>query len=127
MAPASERQQSDFTRTEWDGPESTKGTQREKRQQLGRGGGEGLGETRESNETVEIRKVAVNVLAYANDIILVSESKEGFQKLVDITREWCRKCHMVVNSSNTKVMVFRRKYATWPGVAVIRYGDVELE
>ena len=44
-----------------------------------------------------------NALAYADDIVLLSKSKEGLQKAIDQMYDFCEKWKLKVNSDNTKV------------------------
>ena len=49
-----------------------------------------------------------NALAYADDIVLLSTSKEGLQKALDITEKYCEKWRLTVNHTKTKSMIFSR-------------------
>ena len=49
-----------------------------------------------------------NGLAYADDIVLLSTSKEGLQKALDITEKYCEKWRLTVNHTKTKSMIFSR-------------------
>ena len=50
----------------------------------------------------------INALAYADDIVLLSTSKEGLQKAIDITEQYCKTWKLKINQSKTKSMVFSR-------------------
>ena len=50
----------------------------------------------------------INALAYADDIVLLSTSKEGLQKSLDITEKFCQTWRLRINRSKTKTMVFSR-------------------
>ena len=50
----------------------------------------------------------INALAYADDIVLLSTSKEGLQKSIDITEKYCQTWRLRINRSKTKTMVFSR-------------------
>ena len=50
------------------------------------------------------------VLAYADDIVLLAESEEDLQKLMNIVSEWYRKWRLTVNPSKSAVMHFRRPH-----------------
>ena len=49
-----------------------------------------------------------NALAYADDIVLLSETQEGLQRALDITEKYCKKWRLSINHSKTKSMVFSR-------------------
>ena len=50
----------------------------------------------------------INALAYADDIVLLSTSKEGLQRSIDITEKFCQTWRLKINHSKTKTMVFSR-------------------
>ena len=50
----------------------------------------------------------LNALAYADDIILMSTTKEGLQKALDTTQQYCHEWRLKVNSKKTKCMTFSR-------------------
>ena len=50
----------------------------------------------------------INALAYADDIVLLSTSKEGLQKALNTIQEYCTQWHLKINSSKTKTMVFSK-------------------
>ena len=50
----------------------------------------------------------VNALAYADDIILISTTKEGLQKALDTTQQYCQEWKLKVNHKKTKCMTFTR-------------------
>ncbi len=49
-----------------------------------------------------------SALAYADDIVLLSKSKEGLQKALDIVEKYCEKWRLKINHSKTKSMVFSK-------------------
>ena len=50
----------------------------------------------------------VSVLAYADDLVLLSTSAEGLQKMLDYVSQWCDNNAMKVNCEKTKIMHFRK-------------------
>ena len=48
------------------------------------------------------------LLLYADDIVFFSETAEGLQKGLHISKEYCDKWKLIINTSNTKLMVFRK-------------------
>ncbi len=48
----------------------------------------------------------IAVLAYADDIVLLSETTRGLQNLLRKLQQWCRRWHIIVNCGKTKVMHF---------------------
>ena len=52
--------------------------------------------------------IKLNTLMYADDLILISRSKEDLQKKIDILHEYCLKWKLNINTKKTKIMVFNR-------------------
>ena len=50
----------------------------------------------------------INALAYADDIVLLSKSKEGLQNALDIVAKYCEKWKLKINQKKTKTMVFSK-------------------
>ena len=53
-------------------------------------------------------KTKLNCLLYADDLVLLSTSKEGLQKFLDQLNNWCKKWLMEINLKKTKVMIFQK-------------------
>lgn len=53
-------------------------------------------------------KCNINALAYADDIVLISKTKAGLQKALDIVEQYCETWRLKINHSKTKTMVFSR-------------------
>ena len=50
----------------------------------------------------------VNALMYADDLIFLSDTEEGLQKLIDKLGDYCEKWRLEINVKKTKTMVFNR-------------------
>ena len=50
----------------------------------------------------------INMLMYADDLILLSESKEGLQKQINKLNNYCKQWKLDVNVKKTKIMIFNR-------------------
>ena len=48
-------------------------------------------------------------LAYADDVLLLAESENDMQDLLNFVNEWCRKWRLIINFSKTNAMHFRNK------------------
>ena len=48
------------------------------------------------------------LLLYADDIVFFSKPAEGLQKGLHILKDYCEKWKMIINTSKTKIMVFRK-------------------
>jgi len=53
--------------------------------------------------------INIDILLYADDIILLSNSPEGLQSMLNTLGNWCKKWRLVVNNSKTNVIHFRRE------------------
>ena len=51
----------------------------------------------------------VSILLYANDVVLISESADDLQNMLNTLNKWCNKWRLGVNESKTKIMHFRNK------------------
>ena len=61
------------------------------------------------NKGFTINGSLVSILLYADDIVLLSDSPEEIQAMLDKLAEWCKKWRMIGNSDKTQVMHLRRK------------------
>ena len=57
---------------------------------------------------VKIGDISINSLSWADDLLLLSSSKEGLQSCLVKLHEYCNKWGLVVNESKTKSMVFSK-------------------
>ena len=62
------------------------------------------------NKGILIDEKSVSVLLYADDIVLVSDSENGLQCLLDALRDWCSKWRFKVNYTKTKIVHFRKQH-----------------
>ena len=58
-----------------------------------------------ANEDV-VLYLKIFVLLYADDTVLLAESPEELQQLLDIFSQYCRTWKLKVNTSKTKVLIF---------------------
>ena len=45
---------------------------------------------------------------YADDLVLISRSKEGLQRQIDTLQDYCQKWKLDINIKKTKTMIFNR-------------------
>ena len=57
-------------------------------------------------DPVSINGKSIFCLLYADDIVLMSQSTNGLQKLVDNLKLFCDKWNLKVSIQKTKVMIF---------------------
>ena len=61
---------------------------------------------------VYISHTKIPYLLFADDLVLMSESPTGLQKLMRGLENFCSQWHMVVNVTKTKVVVFNERFAS---------------
>ena len=49
---------------------------------------------------------SIGCLLYADDLVLISESKQGLQKQLDILDTYCKDWCLTVNINKTKIIIF---------------------
>ena len=64
----------------------------------------------QSREGVKLKSCTCNNLAYADDIVLLAHSREGLQKLINITAKWCKNHGMKANVSKCASMTNKEEY-----------------
>ena len=83
-------------------------------------------EVKQLEKGVQCGYVSVDILLYADDIILLSENEDDLQKMLTCVNEWCKKWKMCINQKKTQVMHFRN-----PGTEISNFkfcvGDKQLE
>ena len=57
---------------------------------------------------IDIGIININILLYADDIILFGKNPEDLQKALNVLEEYCQRWKLTVNTSKTKIMVFRK-------------------
>ena len=58
---------------------------------------------------VKIGTTSISILMYADDIVLLSETENGLQMMLNELYTWCNKWRMKLNTKKTQVMHFRVK------------------
>ena len=57
----------------------------------------------------KLQNINVNHLFFADDLILLSTTKEGLQNSIDCLSEYCIKSKLTVDLDKTKAMIFSNK------------------
>ena len=63
-------------------------------------------------DPVSLNGLKVNLLMYADDILLLSSSAKGLQMALDQVSKFCNEWKLTINFSKTKVMVFNKPRAS---------------
>ena len=56
---------------------------------------------------IDIGSINLNILLYADDIILFGKNPDDLQNALNVLEDYCKKWKLTVNTSKTKIMVFR--------------------
>ena len=81
---------------------------------------------KESCPTVKVGDTSLNCLLYADDMVLIAESENELQLLLNELFRWCFKWRLKVNEGKSKIVHFRKK--TEPvTIHEFTYGDQVLE
>lgn len=57
-------------------------------------------------DPVTLHSEKINILMYADDMVLLSKSKKGLEKSLKIVEIYCKKWHLSINTDKTKIMIF---------------------
>ena len=76
-------------------------------------------------DPVKLGTKYLNSLSWADDLFLVSTTRDGLQKCLDKLRSYCIKWGLEVNSDKTKTMIFSKQKRTMG--QPIKYGESNLE
>lgn len=69
----------------------------------------------------------ISALAYADDIVLISNTEEKLQKMIDILYHYCRRWRLVVNVSKTKCMSFQKSHRSPLSPISLNYAGMKIE
>ena len=58
-------------------------------------------------EGINMNDENITCLLYADDLVLLAESEEGLQRLLDVVNTWCNTWSMKVNSNKSKAVHLR--------------------
>lgn len=68
----------------------------------------------------------IPILMYADDVVILSESNDELQKMLDFVYTWCNKWQMAVNMEKTKIVCFRKKDKA-RNSNVFKYGEKTVD
>ena len=70
--------------------------------------------------------LTLSILLYADDVVLISETEDGVQSMLDSLRDWSNRWKLKVNEHKSKVVHFRQASDEPTGME-FKYGDQVLE
>ncbi len=82
---------------------------------------------KESSIAIDVSGEIIAILLYADDIVLLAESQQDLQCLLDVLHQWCQASGMTVNLGKSKVEHFRRGRSVLRAVGPFLYGKSPLE
>jgi hypothetical protein len=80
---------------------------------------------KDNTDPVVIGDTSVNILLYADDIVLLSQSKEGLQNSLNILHDFCYIWKLKVNTDKSKIMIFNSNGKTY--LNQFTYNSVDFE
>ena len=75
---------------------------------------------------VKLDNLEISCLLYADDIMLMSESEDDMQAMLDYVHDWCRKWRLRINYAKSNVIHFRNKGKERSNF-VFRIGDQSVD
>ena len=75
---------------------------------------------------IQLENEVVSILMYADDIVLLAETEEDLQSLIDLLQQWCDEKKMKVNLDKTKVVYFRNT-ASEKTRKLFKFGNGNIE
>ena len=69
----------------------------------------------------------LTTLMYADDLVLLSKSREGLQNSIDCVADFCTKWQMNINEKKSKVMIFQKKSSKKTKQKTFQVNNRELE
>ena len=85
-----------------------------------------LGEYLDTTKGIKVGNIRISHLLFADDLILVSETSSGLQKLIAGLQEFSKQWHMEVNLSKTRISTFNAKYEIGNHVHKFYYFNNEI-
>ena len=68
----------------------------------------------------------IGCLAYADDIVILSENTVKMQQMLNITDKWCKNWRALINTQKSKILNFRRKNVPRTGCSFMM-GNIPLD
>ena len=85
-----------------------------------------LGEYLDTTKGIRVGNIRISHLLFADDLILVSETSSGLQKLIVGLQEYSKQWHMEVNLSKMRISTFNAKYEIGNHVHKFYYVNNEI-
>lgn len=79
------------------------------------------------SDGITIGETSINHLLFADDLILISETSTGLQRLIQGLERYCQRWHLALNVMKTKVMIFNENYEVCRDVLAFKYEGQQIE
>ena len=66
-------------------------------------------EIQAKNAGIWVSDTNISILIYADDILLIAESEDNLQCMLNVLDKWCKKWRMIINMDKTQIIRFRPK------------------
>ena len=76
------------------------------------------------SDPIVLENISFNSISWADDLLLMSTSKEGLQRCIDDLHGYCTKWGLEVNANKTKSMVLSKSHFVSEN---FRYGNADIE
>ena len=81
---------------------------------------------KENGPLLKTGNIEINILLYADDMVLLGETEDALQVLLNEMYKWCQNWRLKVNETKTKVVHFRTQNTPCTENTFV-YGDADLE
>ena len=76
---------------------------------------------------INIGGMKINHLLQADDLILLSETSNGLQRLLNKLAKYCHRWHLILNVTKTKIMFLNKKFQVIPATQPLTSNGVVIE
>ena len=80
----------------------------------------------DKNKGVTVGDIIICYILFADDLILVSETSTGLQKLIDGLENYCEQWEVLVNLTKTKISIFNKRYADPNAKVHFKFNNTEI-
>ena len=75
----------------------------------------------------KIDDIKIDHILQADDLVLISETQSGLQKLIYGLEKFCKRWHLEINTDKTKILIFNKRYVIVPVASKFFINSAEIE
>ena len=75
---------------------------------------------------VSMGNMKINHLLQADDLVLISETSTGLQRLLNRLETYCHRWHLILNTTKTKIMIFNKMYCVCQDINAFIYDKRQI-